>query len=120
MDEQRPWPTELRLSKDRRQLSVTFDDGETYALAAEFLRVHSPSAEVQGHNPDQRQIVPGRRNVEIAAVDPVGNYAVRLTFSDGHSTGIFTWGYFRTLGTNHDALWASYLDALAEKGLGRD
>ena len=119
-EETRPWPTELRLSRDRRQLTVTFDDGARHQFEAEFLRVHSPSAEVQGHSREQRRLVAGKRQVAIAAVDPVGNYAVRLTFDDSHNTGLFTWDYFRTLGRDKETLWADYLGQLAEKGLGRD
>jgi DUF971 family protein len=119
-DETKPWPTELRLSKDKRTLAVTFDDGQSYSFEAEFLRVHSPSAEVQGHSPEQRRLVAGMRNVAIRAVDPIGNYAVRITFDDGHNTGLFSWDYFRTLGAKHDALWSAYLGELASKGLGRD
>lgn len=119
-DAAKPWPTEIRLSKDKRTLTVSYDDGALFSFAAEFLRVHSPSAEVQGHSPEQRRIVPGKRNVAIRAVDPVGNYAVRLTFDDGHNTGLFSWDYFRTLGASKDALWAAYLSDLAAKGLGRD
>ncbi len=118
--EKTPWPTELRLAKDKRTLTIGFDDGRSFAFPAEFLRVHSPSAEVQGHSPAQRQTVPGKREVGIAAVDPVGNYAVRITFDDGHNTGLFSWDYFLTLGANQDALWATYLSDLAAKGLGRD
>lgn len=115
-----PWPTELRLSKDRKTLHVTFDNGRAIALSAEYLRVKSPSAEVQGHSPDQRKTVPGKRNVEILEIHPIGNYAVRLVFDDLHSTGIFTWDYLLTLGEKHDAYWQDYLDALAKKGLSRD
>ena len=92
----RPWPTELRLSKDRRALTVTFDSGESFSLDAEYLRVLSPSAEVQGHSPDERKTVPGKRNVAILEVNPIGNYAVRLVFDDLHSTGIFSWDYLRS------------------------
>jgi len=116
----KPWPTELRLSKDRRRLTVSFDDGLSHSFSAEFLRVHSPSAEVQGHSPEQRRIVPGKSKVAIAAIDPVGNYAVRITFDDGHNTGLFSWDYFRTLGDKHDDLWTAYLGELAERGLSRD
>jgi DUF971 family protein len=115
-----PWPTELRLSKDKRSLAITYDSGERSTFESEFLRVHSPSAEVQGHSPEQRKTVPGKRNVAIRSIDPVGHYAVRITFDDGHNTGLFTWDFFRTLAANQDALWASYLDDLAMKGLGRD
>jgi DUF971 family protein len=118
-DEKRPWPTELRLSKDRRALRVRFDDGVEHDIPAELLRVLSPSAEVQGHSPEQRQTVPGKIDVAIAAIDPVGNYAVRLTFSDGHNTGLFSWTYLRRLGDEQEALWADYLRDLKQKGLSR-
>jgi DUF971 family protein len=115
-----PWPTELRLHKDRRTLTISFDGGEHYDLPAEYLRVKSPSAEVQGHAPDQRITVPGKRNVEILEVIPVGNYAVRLGFDDMHSTGIYGWGYLRELGQKHREYWQEYLDELASKNLSRD
>jgi DUF971 family protein len=114
------WPSELRLHKDRRTLTVTFDGGERFDLAAEYLRVKSPSAEVQGHSAEERKTVPGKRNVEIIEVLPVGNYAVRLVFDDLHSTGIFGWEYLRDLGRNHAAYWQDYLDELAGKSLSRD
>jgi DUF971 family protein len=117
---QPPWPTELRLQKDRKALSVTFDTGESYTLAAEYLRVKSPSAEVQGHSPDQRITVPGKRNVMILEVIPVGNYAVRLVFDAMHSTGIFGWEYLRDLGRNHGKYWQEYLDELASNNLSRE
>jgi DUF971 family protein len=113
------WPTELRLRKDRKVLSIAFDDGSTYDLDAEYLRVRSPSAEVQGHSPDERKTVGGKRNVAILEVQPVGNYAVRLLFDDLHSTGIYSWDYLRDLGRNRDAYWQDYLDELAGKGLSR-
>jgi DUF971 family protein len=114
------WPTELRLSKDRRTLTVAFDSDEQFALPAEYLRVKSPSAEVQGHSPDERKTVPGKRDVMILEIQPIGNYAVRLTFDDMHSTGIYTWDYFAELGRNHARHWRDYLDELAAKGLSRD
>jgi DUF971 family protein len=114
-----PWPTELRLHKDRRTLTVAFDNGETYALAAEYLRVRSPSAEVQGHSPPERKTVAGKKNVAILEVTPVGNYAVRLTFDDTHSTGIYSWDYLRGLGRDHDANWQEYLEEVRGKGLER-
>ena len=113
------WPTELRLAKDRKSLTVTFDGGDSFALPAEYLRVKSPSAEVQGHSPDERKTVPGKQNVTILEVNPVGNYAVRLVFDDMHSTGIFSWDYLRELGQNREAYWQEYLDELAGKGLSR-
>ncbi|MEJ0098100.1 MAG: DUF971 domain-containing protein [Bauldia sp.] len=113
------WPTEIRLKKDRRVLAVTFDDGVAYDLPAEMLRVLSPSAEVQGHSPEQRVTVPGKKDVTIATLEPIGNYAVRLIFDDGHGTGLFTWAYLRTLGDEHDTRWAQYLAELEAKGLAR-
>jgi DUF971 family protein len=114
------WPTELRLSKDRRTLTVSFDDGTVHALSAEYLRIASPSAEVQGHSPSERKTVPGKRRVEIIGVEPVGNYAVRLSFDDLHSSGIYGWDYLEELGRDRDRIWGRYLDELAEKGLSRD
>ena len=115
----KPWPTELRLRKDRKALVVAFDSGETFDLAAEYLRVRSPSAEVQGHSPSERRTVAGKRDVEIIEVHPVGNYAVRLVFDDMHATGIFSWDYLFELGQNREAYWRDYLDELAAKGLSR-
>jgi DUF971 family protein len=119
-DDNQSWPTELRLHKDRKTFTISFDSGERYDLPAEYLRVKSPSAEVQGHSPDQRITVPGKRNVMILEVIPIGNYAVRLGFDDLHSTGIFGWEYLRELGRNHDRYWQDYLDELASKNLSRD
>jgi DUF971 family protein len=114
-----PWPTELRLHKDRKTLTVTFDSGESFDLAAEYLRVRSPSAEVQGHSPSERRTVGGKQNVQILELNPIGNYAVRLVFDDMHSTGIFSWDYLSELGRNRDKYWRAYLDELAEKKLSR-
>jgi DUF971 family protein len=114
-----PWPTELRLHKDRRTLTIGFDNGETHDLAAEYLRVRSPSAEVQGHSPDERKTVAGKKNVAILEVKPVGNYAVRLVFDDMHSTGIYSWDYLLELGRNREANWQDYLDELRGKRLER-
>lgn len=114
------WPTEIRLKKDRKGLVVTFDDGSSYELPAEYLRVMSPSAEVQGHSPDQRQTVGGKKEVEIIKIEPVGNYAVRLTFDDLHDTGIFSWDYLQKLGSEQGDRWAVYLAELAQKGLSRE
>jgi DUF971 family protein len=116
----RPWPTELRLAKDRKSLTVAFDSGERFTFPAEYLRVKSPSAEVQGHAPDERKTVPGKREVMILEVQPVGNYAVRLVFDDLHSTGIYSWDYFAEIGRNHDRYWQDYLEELAAKNLSRD
>jgi len=120
MTEKEAWPTELRLTKDRRILVVSFDNGERFELAAEYLRVKSPSAEVQGHSAEERKTVPGKRNVEIIDVLPIGNYAVRLVFDDMHDTGIYGWEYLRDLGRNHARYWQDYLDELAAKNLTRD
>jgi DUF971 family protein len=114
------WPLELRLHKDRRTLTVTFDEGERYDLPAEYLRVKSPSAEVQGHSAEERKTVPGKREVGIIEVLPIGNYAVRLVFDDLHDTGIFGWEYLRELGRNYARYWQDYLDELAAKNLTRD
>jgi DUF971 family protein len=113
-------PTEIRLDRATRVLHVSFDDGTAYALSAEYLRVESPSAEVQGHHPGQKQTVAGRRHVGIIGVEPVGHYAVRLVFDDLHDTGIFSWDYLAELGREQDHRWEAYLNALASKGLSRD
>ena len=113
-------PKELRVSKDRRTLTVIFPDHEPLVLPAELLRVLSPSAEVQGHSPEQRVTVPGKKDVAISKIDPVGNYAVRITFDDFHDTGIFTWNYLHVLGHEKEARWNAYLAELAEKGLSRE
>jgi DUF971 family protein len=114
------WPVEIRLAKDRRALHVTFEDGNTFTLSAELLRVTSPSAEVQGHSEAQRKTVGGKRNVTILSVDPVGNYAVRLGFDDMHSTGIYSWAFLSDLGLNAERRFQDYLDDLQAKGLDRD
>jgi DUF971 family protein len=114
------WPRELVLNQTDQTVRIAFDDGAEFRLPAEYLRVHSPSSEVQGHSPDQRRTVGGKRNVRITAIEPVGNYAVRLIFDDGHSTGIYSWTYLRELGRDHGARWPGYLAELAAKGLSRD
>lgn len=113
-------PKELRVSKDRKTLTVSYPDHAPFDLAAELLRVASPSAEVQGHSPEQRVTVPGKRNVTILKVEPVGNYAVRITFDDFHDTGIFTWNYLHQLGHEKEEVWTSYVESLKAKGLSRD
>jgi len=115
-----PWPTEIKLRRDRAALAVSFDNGERFELPAEYLRVKSPSAEVQGHSPDERKTVPGKRNVLVLEVHPIGNYAVRLVFDDMHSTGIYGWDYLRELGANHAQYWQDYLDELAAKNMSRE
>ena len=114
------WPTELRLAKDKRELVIAFEDGVSHTLSAEYLRVMSPSAEVQGHSPDERKTVGGKINVMVLNVIPVGNYAVRLTFDDMHATGIFSWDYLDQLGREHEDRWAGYLAELAAKGMKRE
>ncbi len=114
------WPTEIRLKKAEKSLEIDFDDGETFALPAELLRVESPSAEVQGHSPTQKQVIAGRRHVGIVSLEPVGNYAVRIVFDDLHDTGIFSWQYLYELGANKAAIWDSYIGALKARGLSRD
>ncbi len=115
-----PWPTEIRLLENGRSLRVTFDDGASFTMSAELLRVRSPSAEVQGHSPADRKTVGGKRNVAILAVAPVGNYAIRLDFDDMHRTGIYTWRYLRELGETAEASFAAYEEELKAKGLDRD
>src|ERR1700729_3218768 len=114
-----PIPTEIRLDRAAKVLHVTYDDGAQFALAAEYLRVESPSAEVQGHGPGQRTYLGGKQQVGIGAVQPVGHYAVRLVFDDGHDTGIFSWDYLHELGEEKDRRWPAYLDALQAHGLSR-
>jgi DUF971 family protein len=112
--------TEIRLLRREKRLEVAFDDGMRCSLPAEYLRVESPSAEVQGHGPGQKQLVAGRRHVGIMTVEPVGNYAVRLIFDDLHDTGIYSWEYLHQLGMEQETRWQDYLDALAAKGLQRE
>jgi DUF971 family protein len=113
------WPVSLKVDAAKRVLTIEFDNGETYAIEAELLRTHSPSAEVQGHSPDQRVTQWGKRNVKIRDMVATGNYAVRIAFDDGHDTGIFTWAHLRELGRDGPALWEAYLLELETKGLTR-
>ncbi len=113
------WPSEIRLNAARNQLHIAFEGGEAYSLSAEYLRVFSPSAEVQGHAPSERKVVGGKRDVTITTVEPVGNYAIKPVFSDGHDTGLYTWVYLRDLGAHEETLWPQYLSELAERGLTR-
>ena len=113
-------PVELRVKKDDKVLEIDFDNGTSFRIPAELLRVESPSAEVQGHGPGQKTVIAGRRHVNIIGVEPVGNYAVRLKFDDLHDTGIFSWEFLYDMGTRQDELWSRYLDALEAKGLKRD
>lgn len=113
------WPKEIRLNSDKNALSVGFENGSSFEYAAEFLRVLSPSAEVQGHSPDQRVTVPGKSDVLVKAIEPVGNYAIRIVFDDGHDTGLYSWEYLFELGSSYDERWQEYLEELEEKGLTR-
>ena len=115
-----PTPTEIRLKRVERMLEIAFDDGERFALPAEYLRVESPSAEVQGHGPGQKVVVAGRREVGIMRIEPVGHYAIRIIFDDLHDTGIYSWDFLYALSREHDVRWADYLNALASKGLSRE
>jgi DUF971 family protein len=117
---QEPWPSELRLNAEKNALRVVFMNGVAESLSAELLRVMSPSAEVQGHSAAERRLVPGKRNVTIRAVEPVGNYAVRLVFSDGHNTGIYSWSYLHEMAGKKDELWNTYQQELAAAGQNRD
>ena len=116
MNDASPWPEELRLQHGGSQLQVTFDSGETFVLSAEFLRTHSPSAEVKGHAPGEEKLVLGKQNVHIVRIEPVGNYAARLVFDDGHATGLYSWDYLLKLGRERDGLWVRYLSRAAEAG----
>ena len=117
---ERPWPTELRLKEKGTVLAVTFDNGDTFEFTAEFLRVESPSAEVKGHGPGQEVTVAGKRNVSILSLEPVGNYAAKLFFSDNHSTGLYSWETLIKMGRNKEAMWGAYLGKLEAEGKSRD
>jgi DUF971 family protein len=106
------WPTELRVNPARNALRVTFDNGDSFTLSAEYLRVESPSAEVQGHGPNQKKVLTGKEAVTIAKLEPVGNYAVRILFDDGHDTGLYSWDYLHELGRDHGKKWALYREAV--------
>jgi DUF971 family protein len=108
-----PWPTELKLAPGGASLCVSYDSGERYDISAELLRVESPSAEVKGHGPGQEVLVLAKENVRVRTIEPVGTYAARLIFDDGHSTGLFTWGYLLKLGREHDALMSAYREKVA-------
>ncbi len=113
------WPTEIRLNSGKDKLSVSYDCGSSFEYPAEYLRVMSPSAEVQGHSPDQRVTVPGKSGVLVKAVETVGNYAVRIVFDDGHDTGLYSWDYLHELGLDRAERWQMYLEELESKGLSR-
>ncbi len=120
LDRASPRPTEITLHSESRVLEIAFSDGRTFRLPYEFLRVHSPSAEVRGHGPGQEQLQAGKRDVTIVSAEPVGHYGLQPTFSDGHSTGIYSWDLLYELGLNRDALWAQYLERLEAAGASRD
>lgn len=120
MSEEVSWPMEIRVSPDKKTLTLVYEEEKQVSFTAEFLRVHSPSAEVQGHSREQKQTVAGKQAVEIMKVDPVGNYAVRVSFDDMHNTGLFSWAYFTEMGEQKDELWTIYLAELEEKGLKRE
>ena len=114
-----PAPTDIRLRTKSRLLDITFDDSSTFSYTFEYLRVHSPSAEVVGHGPGQETLQTGKENVAITRIDPVGHYAIRLVFDDGHDTGLYSWTYLHELGRNMEATWNRYLDRLAAAGYAR-
>jgi DUF971 family protein len=120
MSDAAPWPVELRLKRAEKRLEVTFDDGRQFSLPAEYLRVESPSAEVQGHGPGEKVIIAERAHVGILELEPVGNYAVRIKFDDLHDTGLYSWDYLHQLGLEYDKRWSQYLTALAARGLTRE
>lgn len=114
------FPTDMSLHKKSRRFDITFDNGRQYAFSYEFLRVFSPSAEVTGHTPDQAQLQVGKRDVDVAAIEPVGGYALRFVFDDGHDSGLYSWEYLEELGENQTALWEGYLASLKAAGASRD
>jgi len=120
VSEAAPAPTEIKLHQKSRVLEIGFADGRSFRLSYEFLRVHSPSAEVRGHGPGQEVLQTGKSKVEIRSLDPVGSYAVQPHFSDGHATGIYSWDYLVFLGENQDRLWAEYLEKMAQAGASRE
>jgi DUF971 family protein len=120
MDRNTPRPTEIKLHQKSRILEIAFDDGKRYNLPCEYLRVFSPSAEVRGHGPGQEVLQVGKRAVEIKEIEPVGVYAVKLAFSDGHDTGLYSWEYLYELGEKQESSWKSYLARLEAAGASRD
>jgi DUF971 family protein len=120
MSEATRWPVELKLKQAEKRLEITFDDGAHFSLPAEYLRVESPSAEVQGHGPGQKILIFGRAHVGILTLEPVGNYAVRIVFDDLHDTGIYTWRYLHELGTGYAERWQRYIEALGAEGRSRE
>ena len=120
LDQDVPMPTEIKLHQKSRMLEIAFADGKRFELSCEFLRVYSPSAEVRGHGPGQEVLQVGKQDVEIERIEPVGSYAVRLVFSDGHDSGLYSWDYFYDIGVNQEALWKRYLERMAEAGASRE
>jgi DUF971 family protein len=120
MDTKTPQPTEIKLRQKSRLIELVFSDGSQFELSYELLRVYSPSAEVRGHGPGQEVLQVGKRDVDISALEPVGSYAVQPTYSDGHSTGIYSWDYLYWLGTNRETLWRQYLERMEEAGASRE
>lgn len=120
LDQGTPLPTEIKLHQKSRMLEIAFDNGRRFEFSCEFLRVYSPSAEVRGHGPGQEVLQVGKQDVEIERIEPVGSYAVRLDFNDGHDSGLYSWDYFYDLGVNQDALWKRYLERMEEAGASRE
>ena len=120
MIDTKPWPVEVRIKTTEKLLEIDFEDGKTFSLPAEFLRVESPSAEVQGHGVSQKTLVSGRKHIGFLGTEPIGHYAIRIRFDDTHDSGIYTWEYLRHLGEKQSEIWQSYLKALAQAGLSRD
>lgn len=120
LDKSTPHPTEIKLHQKSKLLEIAFADGQCFNMSFEFLRVYSPSAEVRGHGPGQEVLQTGKKNVDVTHIEPVGNYAVQLTFSDGHDTGLYSWGYLYDLGLNYEALWQQYLARMDAAGAKRE
>ena len=119
MDKESPQPVSIKLHQKSRILEISFSDGQNFDLSCELLRVYSPSAEVKGHGPGQSVLQTGKENVSIDKVEPVGHYAVKLIFNDGHNTGLYSWAYLYNLGENKDELWKDYLQGLEDAGYQR-
>ena len=120
MDRESPQPTEIKLHQKSRVLEIAFDDGKSYRLPFEFLRVHSPSAEVRGHGPGQEVLQTGKKEVDITRVEPVGSYAIQLCFSDGHETGIYSWDLLYQYGEKQETMWRQYLERMEQAGASRE
>lgn len=120
LDDNTPIPTEITLHSQSKRLEIAFDDGSRYSLPFEFLRVYSPSAEVRGHGPGQETLQQGKRDVDIVDIQPVGNYAIKPVFSDGHDSGLYSWDYLHSIASHQEALWNAYLEALERAGGTRD